>query len=976
MRFGALAFSLAVLPLLGQSKIASITPPMPEKTALISHKPFRTPSHEAWLTPLDRRETAALRSKGGLPLSGIHREVPTAIHDGGWDSSGVWRASIRSPQAEAIRVHFTDFNAGAGNVWLYMDDQVAGPYTGRGIHNDGEFWSAALTGEQISIAYEPAPGAEGALPFRIAEISHFFEAPVKAATAPPAALQCNVDATCRPAWSEAARSVARIAFETGGGSFLCSGALLNTRNQSLIPYFLTADHCISTDAEARTVEAYWRYETSTCNGQPPAVSSVPRTLGARYMAGGSMSEGDFTLLRLNSVPGGVTFSGWSAQELALGADVTGIHHPGGDYKRISFGQRAQPVATRGRPESLFYTINWREGVTEGGSSGSPIFNASGQVVGMLSGGPKPDAGKTECDLTPAYDFYGRFQTAFTALQPFLEDRAGPGTGGGGTTQPPTGSLLASGTPQRISLSAISSGTLFSGARGYRIEVPQGATRLEITLNTSTPNADVDLYASFGSEPSVVSGRVQADFSSTSDTGNERIVITSDTRPALQAGTYYIALALFTYGVTVDTTLTATVSTPGTPAPSGAPAVLTPGVARSFTLPAVSSSTLFSGEYGFQITVPAGATKLRIQLTTATPGVDLDLFARAGTEPSVSGGKVVSDYDSSSPGGDELITVTLDSSPPLRAGVYYIAFAQFTKDKRTEATVVATVETPLVAPSGPTLLRSGVPASFTLPAVDNPTLYIGDYGFRITVPEGATSLNVRLNTTTPNADLDLYVRADADVDLADGEVLADFYSESDSGNESITITRTSSPQLKPGTYFVGLGVFAQGVVTSGTVTATIERAPGAAPSGVGQLVRIGEPVRYSFPAVTDGTLFTGSSMYRLEAANINRLEIRIKTDTPGADVDLFVRYGVPPTVENGHVVSDFSSTGDTGDELVVIQPGSSSPLRSGVYYIAMAVFTKNTPVTGTLLVTEAPAQTEAALEPKRTAPKRIERLVDW
>ncbi len=975
MRIGAFAFSLAVLPLLGQNKIASITPPLPEKTALVSHKPFRTPSHEAWLAPLDRREASTLRTKGELSLAGIHREVPASIHDSGWDLSGVWRASIRSPQAEAIRVHFTDFNAGAGNVWLYIGDQVAGPYTGRGIHADGEFWSAALTGEQISIAYEPAPGAEGALPFRIAEISHFFEAPVKAATAPPAALRCNVDATCRPEWSEAARSVARIAFETGGGSYLCSGALLNTRNQSLIPYFLTADHCISTDAEARTVEAYWRYETSTCNGQPPATSSVPRTLGARYMAGGSMSEGDFTLLRLNSVPGGVTFSGWNAQELATGADVTGIHHPGGDYKRISFGQRAQPVATRGRPESLFYTITWREGVTEGGSSGSPIFNANGQVVGMLSGGPKPDAGKTECDLTPAYDFYGRFQTAFPALQPFLEDRAGTGTDGG-ATQPPTGALLTSGAPQRISLDAISTATLFSGSRGYRIEVPQGATRLEIALNTSTPNADVDLYASFGSEPNVANGRVQADFSSAGDTGNERIVITTETRPALQAGTYYIALALFTSGVTVDTTLTATVSTPGTSVPSGAPAVLTSGVARSFTLPAVSSSTLFSGEYGFQITVPEGSTRLRIQLTTATPGVDLDLFARAASEPSLSAGKVVSDFDSSSPEGNEIITITRDSSPPLSAGVYYIAFGQFTKDKRTEATVVATVETPPVAPSGPTLLRSGVPATFSLPAVDSPTLYTGDYGFRITVPEGATSLNVRLNTTTPNVDLDLYVRADADLDLADGQVLADFYSESDSGNESITITRTSSPQLKPGTYFIGLGVFAQGIVTSGIVTATVERAPGAAPSDGSQLVTIGQPARYSFPAVTSGTLFTGSSMYRLEAVNINRLEIRINTDTPGADVDLFVRYGLPPTVESGRVVADFSSTGDTGDELVVLQPGAGSPLRTGVYYIAMAVFTKDTPVTGTLLVTEGLVHTEAALESKRTVWKRVERLVDW
>src|SRR5687767_4055952 len=60
-------------------------------------------------------------------------------------------------------------------------------------------------------------------------------------------------------------------------------------------------------------------------------------------------------------------------------------------------------------------------------------------------------------------------------------------------------------------------------------------------------------------------------------------------------------------------------------------------------------------------------------------------------------------------------------------------------------------------SASVLLTSGVPASFSLPAVDDFTLFNGDSGFRVVVPSGATALHVQLETTTPDVDVDLYVR---------------------------------------------------------------------------------------------------------------------------------------------------------------------------------------------------------------------------
>ena len=121
--------------------------------------------------------------------------------------------------------------------------------------------------------------------------------------------------------------------------------------------------------------------------------------------------------------------------------------------------------------------------------------------------------------------------------------------------------LSSGEPRGFSLRSVDVPTLFSGPFGYRVVVPQGATELEVDLQTMTLGADVNLYIRFGSDPSVSGGQVVADYSSTGLTGREMIVVTPESPQPLEGGTYFIALALFTTGVDVDGTITATV-TPG------------------------------------------------------------------------------------------------------------------------------------------------------------------------------------------------------------------------------------------------------------------------------------------------------------------------------------------------------------------------------------------------------------------------------
>ncbi|MFN7921777.1 MAG: VWA domain-containing protein [Bryobacteraceae bacterium] len=146
------------------------------------------------------------------------------------------------------------------------------------------------------------------------------------------------------------------------------------------------------------------------------------------------------------------------------------------------------------------------------------------------------------------------------------------------------------------------------------------------------------------------------------------------------------------------------------------------------------------------------------------------------------------------------------------------------------------------PSGPreagTALPSNNPRSFTLPSVSQPTLFTGDYGFIVTVPAGSAKLEVMLTTSATDVDVDMYMRRSSDVDLANGQIVADFASLGPGGNETITIQTSgwsstsegvrSTPALQPGNYYIGFAVVTTNHTVSASIVANIST-PTAAPS---------------------------------------------------------------------------------------------------------------------------------------------------
>ena len=288
-------------------------------------------------------------------------------------------------------------------------------------------WWTPDTGEgEATLEVELPPGvAASALDIAVPQLSHIFEN-LSLPTAQEYQEQveaakinesdpCNLDANCYSDNAQERNAVARMLFTKNGGSYLCTGTLMNDAQNSFKPYFLTANHCISTQTVASSLETRWFYRSPSCNSGTLQSSTVRKTGGAQLLYASGTTDTAFMLLN-DTPPGGSLFAGWSANTVAAGTSVVGLHHPSGDLLKISFGAvnsqaNCQPTTGSGfqcsGTSGNYYRVSWSQGTTEGGSSGSALFQG-GYVVGTLYGG------SATCTNRSAYDYYGRFDVAYNA----------------------------------------------------------------------------------------------------------------------------------------------------------------------------------------------------------------------------------------------------------------------------------------------------------------------------------------------------------------------------------------------------------------------------------------------------------------------------------------------------------------------------------------------------------------------------------
>jgi lysyl endopeptidase len=243
---------------------------------------------------------------------------------------------------------------------------------------------------------------------------------------------CHVDVTCaKPSLPAASDALARLYFvfvePTGAYAAVCSATLVNDSVSSGTPYLFTANHCISTQAVASTLESKFQYRSKVCDVAANYTYFDTTPTGAKLLY--TAYNTDSTLLQMNGKPASPTpmYVGWDAAP-TVGSDVTNIHHPMGGQQRMSRGKvNGYSIRLSDNPYATYasdittgniVTANLTYGVVQPGSSGSGLFSgtdANPKLIGVLYAGS--DATCTAADPTksnPQYALYGRFDVAYKA----------------------------------------------------------------------------------------------------------------------------------------------------------------------------------------------------------------------------------------------------------------------------------------------------------------------------------------------------------------------------------------------------------------------------------------------------------------------------------------------------------------------------------------------------------------------------------
>lgn len=389
-------------------------------------------------------------SKSGNPYR-IAVNIPVSMNmtsSGTWtelpDYSGrIWRLNIFSPDAKALIVYYNQFYLPAGTrLFLYNDNQkqVLGAYTELNNPESVLFANEMIGGESVTLEYfEPAGTIDEPI-IEIGEIGYVYRSEVALNPDIPsytASGSCEVNINCQEGnnWQDEKNGVCRIQVKNGSNTYLCTGCLMNNTSQNCTPLILLADHCAysssySTSDNMNQWVFYFHYEASSCGGLIPSGTKTKTgcSLKAHDTYGSNNLGSDFYLVQLNNaitMSDGLYFNGWSRTTSASTSGVS-IHHPDGDIMKISTYTSTLVSAFVGASGSHWEVI-WApttngHGVTEPGSSGSPIFNNTGLVVGTLTGGD------SYCTTPYNPDYYGKFSyhwqsngtTSAKQLKPWLD----------------------------------------------------------------------------------------------------------------------------------------------------------------------------------------------------------------------------------------------------------------------------------------------------------------------------------------------------------------------------------------------------------------------------------------------------------------------------------------------------------------------------------------------------------------------------
>lgn len=362
----------------------------------------------------DQRSSMGLAPRYAVPNV---VNLSTASH-GTWEQLdaawSLWRLRVQAPASSHINLGLAQCKLpSTARLMFYSRDyqNMLRPFAAEDVSPEGELWTPVVGGEEMVIEVYVQTAQVPQVNLNLVHVGsgyRFFGAGPEALGTDGGSGSCNVDVVCSQGAAWVAEIPAIAAISTGGSVF-CTGFMVNNTAQDGRNFFMTANHCGITSGNAASLVCYWNYQRAVCGA-----GTGPLTMfntGATFRS--SYSTSDFTLVELNTTPNpawGITYAGWN-RGTGDATSACGIHHPSGDDKKISFENQATTTtsysgtATPGNGSHV-RVIDWDTGTTEGGSSGSPLFDQNHRVIGQLHGGGAACGNNSS-------DWYGRFSMSWT-----------------------------------------------------------------------------------------------------------------------------------------------------------------------------------------------------------------------------------------------------------------------------------------------------------------------------------------------------------------------------------------------------------------------------------------------------------------------------------------------------------------------------------------------------------------------------------
>jgi hypothetical protein len=363
----------------------------------------------------DREHGKSTPTPGPLRVAVTAETSYTLDNSGTWQDlpdGRLWRLRIRSPGALTMNLGILRYEMPEGaKLWVYDPGRttVDGPYTARNRSHLGSLFTPMVSGDTIVVeVFVPKGIAQPTLD--IARVNQGYRMLQKSGVLDQSEGACENDVIC-PIGAPWANETHAIGLYTINGNAACTGNLMMDTAADFRPYVLSANHCAVDNTNDATVVFYWNYQSPTCGTHGPGSLAQNQT-GAIYHA--SYAPSDFVLFELSSPPDPSFHAYWAGCNASgnPASSAAGIHHPEADVKAISTSSNMTQSADYlggTDPAGNHWRVDWTSGVTEPGSSGSCIFDASNhQCIGQLHGGP------SACGQPSAneHDFYGKFAVSW------------------------------------------------------------------------------------------------------------------------------------------------------------------------------------------------------------------------------------------------------------------------------------------------------------------------------------------------------------------------------------------------------------------------------------------------------------------------------------------------------------------------------------------------------------------------------------